>query len=500
MPSGFQNRFTYGAPMNSRGFNGTTSWDRTVTPLNGYEAVYSFRSGKRAKELSQAGKYSSLVRSGSLSDQMRRRTEYLNNAIKENLTPTSGSTAAFSCTGDTGHPFSSYKLRSFGNPMHVSYVGGASWLEADVWLSSQLPWPNFADPFGNAITDGTPDKRFTYFSWPTTGNYISRAAPSLANQIVSNAVKNSVGAGVIASANPWKPKANLAVSILELMSGDIPSVTKNLRKHIYNLQSLKHSGAKDWLNVQFGWVPLIDDIRATVQVFFNLHMLLYGDGEDTYRRSRGNDIGTWARMADTAASRTMTFGSPLNQSTTASPYLVNATGGIPQLSPPPIPAGVGSWSRSTRIETDFRFSAKYHRGADPNRKEFDFIRKGTELLGLEVTPAVLWELTPWTWLLDWGSNLGSVASNLSMLDWSNVLLDYAYLTFVVKTTGSVSVKLPSSQLNATTSVNGTYFAQGFESIEKIREQASPYGFGVSWDGLNPFQLSILAALGMSRGR
>lgn len=500
MPSGFQNRFTYGDTIRNRGFNGTTSWDLSGAPLIGYEAIYSYRSGKRAKELSQAGKYDSFVRTGSLADQLRRRVEFLNNEIKENLTPTVGSTAAFSCTGDTGHPFSSFKMRTLGNPMHFSYKSGTTFLETDVVLNNGVPWPNMADPFGNAITDGDPSKRFTYFSWPSTGSYLSNTAPSVSNQIISNAVKNSVGSGVIASANPWKPKANLAVSILELMSGDIPSVTKNLRRHIYNLQSLKASGAKDWLNIQFGWVPLLNDIRATVEVFFKLHMLLFGsDATDVYRRSRGGDLGTWARATESVYSRTMTFGSAFSQATTSSPYLANKVGGVPQLAPGNLPAS-GSWSRSTRIEADFRFSAKYHRGADPNRREFDFIRRATELLGLEVTPAVLWELTPWTWLLDWGTNLGSIASNLSMLDWSNVLLDYAYLTFVVKTTSSVSVKLASSAIAANTTVNGTYFAQGFETIEKIREQASPYGFGVSWDGLNPFQLSILAALGMSRGR
>jgi len=33
-----------------------------------------------------------------------------------------------------------------------------------------------------------------------------------------------------------------------------------------------------------------------------------------------------------------------------------------------------------------------------------------------------------------------------------------------------------------------------------RQRANPFGFGLTWDGLNSFQLSILAALGLSRGR
>jgi hypothetical protein len=368
-----------------------------------------------------------------------------------------------------------------------------------VSILAGYPYPNLADPFGNAIEDKYPLTRNTYFAWPSTESFLSSTPPAAAQQIVSNAVKNSVGSGVIASANPWAPKATLAQTIIELLTGYVPSVLKNLRKHLYHLQSLKKTAGSDWLNYQFGWVPLINDIKATTEVLLKLHMLLY-DG-DTYRRTRGGDLGTWARIDSTSPSPSLGFRSPLDPSTVATPYFSRYWDkvGVPYLSPGPLPVTT-KWSRNLSITADFRFSAKYHRGARPNSRELAFIERGTELLGLEITPAVLWEITPWTWLLDWGSNLGSVAANLSQLDWSNVLLDYAYLTFVVKTKGGISAQVPSTNIGGGATLSHTYLAQGFESEEKVREQASPYGFSVSWNGLSPFQLSILAALGMSRGR
>jgi len=33
---------------------------------------------------------------------------------------------------------------------------------------------------------------------------------------------------------------------------------------------------------------------------------------------------------------------------------------------------------------------------------------------------------------------------------------------------------------------------------KMRQRANPYGFGLTWSGLSPFQLSILAALGINK--
>jgi len=38
----------------------------------------------------------------------------------------------------------------------------------------------------------------------------------------------------------------------------------------------------------------------------------------------------------------------------------------------------------------------------------------------------------------------------------------------------------------------------FVTETKKRIRANPFGFGVSWDGLSPFQASIAAALGITR--
>jgi hypothetical protein len=498
MPQGFQNNFTWGERMRSTGRNSLgTTWDASGLPLIGYDAVFTYRSGKKSTLLSQAGNYNSLVRTGSLADQMRRRNEFLQQQIRDVLEPTTGSTKVFSNT-DTGHPFATYKLAASQPYGHYSISSGATRQESDVCFDPYLPFPNLSDPFGFGYSEKPIRTRHTYFSWPAIGSFPAMAAPAVSNQIVSNALKNSVGSGLIASTNPWAPKASLAITVLELMKGDIPTVLKNLRRYLDDLQSIKKTLGSDWLNIQFGWSPLISDIMDAVRTLLKLHMLVYAS--DDSRRTRGGDLGSWSRIVESGPQGigSLNFGSPLSGAAVA-PYWKPDNAVTPLLSPGNIPSANGRWSRSIEIKADYRFAARFHRGAQPNSRERGFIEKATELLGLEVTPAVLWELTPWTWLLDWGSNLGSVATNLSQLDWSNVLLDYAYLTFVVKTTAAISWQ-GNPTLSSTGSLNHGYLAQSFTASEKIREQASPYGFSVSWDGLTPFQLSILAALGMSRGR
>lgn len=308
MPLGYQNRFKYGKVMTSRstGAGYPVGWNVSGRPLIGYESVFTYRSGRKSKLLSEQGNsYDSIVNHGSLSDRMRQRNEFLQQQIREVLEPTTGSTGAFSCTGDTGHPFATYKIsctQPYGRATRSGYYG----MVQDVVFADFILFPNFSDPFGVASVDqNVKSTRMTYFTWPASFP-MPAASPT---QVVTSSIKTAVGSGVIASANPWKPKATLAQTILELMTGDVPSVLKNLRKHLYHLQSLKKTAGSDWLNVQFGWVPLVNDIKATVEVLLKLHMLLLGS--DSYRRTRAGDLGEWARVSESYAQRNMYFGSPL---------------------------------------------------------------------------------------------------------------------------------------------------------------------------------------------
>ncbi|DAD50899.1 maturation protein [ssRNA phage SRR5467091_10] len=502
MPLGHQERFHYGERASSFGKVGSTPWSYSGSPLIGYDMLYTYRSGKRSKELNTKGSYNSYVRSGSIADQIRRRNEYLNMMIKETLEPTTGSPSVFSTT-DSGHPFASYKVRAqqpYGR-LRSTVISNGNVSEWDVVPSGLYPFPTLSDPFGSASYDSGPLSRSTYFPWPTY--LFGGGSVSVSRQVVSNAVKNALSSGLIAGSNPWAPKASLATTILELAFGSVPTVLRNLRDYFAQLQSLKKTAGSDWLNVQFGWVPLISDIQDAVGVLFKLHMLLYGSEER--RRFRDGKIGTWGRMSEssTTSIRTLYWTNPIAPAIDNTTTMKGRTGSVGE-APGALPSTGTRVSRTTRITADFRFSARFHRGARPGRREVYYLNEAEKLLGLEITPAVLWELAPWSWLMDWGSNLGSVAENLSQLDWSNVLLDYAYLTTCVTTDMSIGITLPSDTWTigsvSQKMLSGRYIGQHVSSVEKIREQASPYGFSVSWEGLSPFQLSILAALGMSRGR
>jgi len=122
-------------------------------------------------------------------------------------------------------------------------------------------------------------------------------------------------------------------------------------------------------------------------------------------------------------------------------------------------------------------------------------QRANRLFGLSITPEVLWNVAPWSWAVDWVSNVGDVISNAT--DWAKdgLVLRYGYM-------------MEHSRASRTYIYDGPVYYAGCPHpppltlvVEtKKRVQANPFGFGVTWGGLSPRQLSILAALGISRGK
>jgi len=117
-----------------------------------------------------------------------------------------------------------------------------------------------------------------------------------------------------------------------------------------------------------------------------------------------------------------------------------------------------------------------------------------KLLGLSLTPDVVWNLTPWSWAVDWFSNVGDVLSNITDALTDSLVMGYGYMmentvqrrtyTFSGPTGAKTRGARPANVV--------------FEVNSKQRVQANPYGFGLTWNSLTPFQLSILSALGISK--
>ena len=127
-----------------------------------------------------------------------------------------------------------------------------------------------------------------------------------------------------------------------------------------------------------------------------------------------------------------------------------------------------------------------------------------KILGLSLSPSQLYNLIPWSWLVDYFSGLGSFMDAVSGGVADRLVFDYAY----IMRTSETKIVRESTQyvISSTKTVNGqvqsTYIASTATSsaryVFKRRCPATPFGWGLTTESLTPHQIGILGALGLSK--
>jgi len=120
------------------------------------------------------------------------------------------------------------------------------------------------------------------------------------------------------------------------------------------------------------------------------------------------------------------------------------------------------------------------------------IQRHMTMYGLRVSPANIWRATPWTWLADWGLNIGRNIDRLQEYLLDGVVCRYLYVMSHEVKRQVFTQTLPSLRGD----VKMTFVR--YTDVKLRREADSPFGFGSPWSTLSPWRLSILAALGISK--
>ena len=130
---------------------------------------------------------------------------------------------------------------------------------------------------------------------------------------------------------------------------------------------------------------------------------------------------------------------------------------------------------------------------DPN---FDsgimILRRYLTMYGFRINPSVLYKITPWTWLVDWFTNMGKHVDRLN--------------DFVEDGIVSSNLSVCRSEERTITKTCFLNYYQNPVTVQfqrrlllKQRELAdSPYGFNSPWNEITPRKAAILAAIGISR--
>jgi hypothetical protein len=288
------------------------------------------------------------------------------------------------------------------------------------------------------------------------------------------------GATAIALVAPTNSAADLGVGLSETYREGLPSLP--------GIQSWKQrtkvarAAGSEFLNAEFGWLPLVSEIKDVGHAVIHSSDIL-----DQYHKDEGRNVHR-------------TFSYP-DEHTSSSALLGNLPPGfIPEESMPYSVFRTGGAKLTQTVETVTKrwFSGCFTYALPSSSDAWGGMQRNAadanHLLGLSLTPDIVWELTPWSWAIDWFSNAGNVIHNVTEFGLQGLVMRYGYMMTEKVTT--ITHRLSSTGLVGLSSCPpSTYII-----TSKQRSEASPFGFGVSWQGLSPLQLAISAAVGITKLR
>lgn len=285
-------------------------------------------------------------------------------------------------------------------------------------------------------------------------------------QTPSNLSLDAKGTTAIARTEPTRSVSDVATFIGELRTDGLP----RLRPDVMRAQTKRARAAgSDYLNIEFGWRPFVTDLRKMARAVVDSHSILsnyrsHGKGQKIRRR----------------------YAFPTQSETTS----VNATNFLPR------PAAVsfnGRGVHSVHRQQDMWFSGAFRYYIPIDDTTFGKVRShasaAQKLLGASITPETVWNVSPWSWLVDWQTNTGDVLHNISAMGRDGLVLQYGYM--MAHTSYEESAAADFGSLAGWASYIST-------TDIKVRRPATPYGFGVDIAGLTPRQSAILVALGLSK--
>lgn len=369
-------------------------------------------------------------------------------------------------TVSEGHPFSHQRGRNIGD------VGG-DFFTTKTYLSGGILSGNL-----NHFVE----KNGIQYTYRYSGSLLPVAPsedmfPDYVDPASQSDSMDEHGAHAIALVKPTNSVADLATALGELFSEKLPRLP-GVATWKERTRRARNAG-DEYLNVQFGWLPLVGDIKDVahgVSKHKSLIAQYVRDAGNLVRRRYEFPVQRFTERIDLGGNHTAILAADASD-------LYD-------------PANRGSLilTKETVIREVFSGGFTYHLPGGLVRKDKvdESALYAKKILGLDLSPDTVWNLTPWSWAVDWFSNTGDVISNVSDYATDGLVLRYGYMqrhivekhTYTLEGSGLVQdIAVPPLS---------------FVRETKIRRRANPFGFGVEWGGLTPRQIAITVALGIKR--
>jgi len=293
--------------------------------------------------------------------------------------------------------------------------------------------------------------------------------------------------------------------LVELRRDGIPFAQKLSKVRLDEIIDLFHSktssvarssakkGADTFLENSFGLQPFVSDLKTFVAMqskgISTLDNLLANHGKLIRRRYKFPDVNFTTTDGHAGANQ-FGFDSQFNWSNEA--FFVN----------------YGDFRRPKYnalfdIQTTRKawFSGAYSVYMPPDMEPVSRLKAAADKLrwdyGVGLDIDTVYNLTPWSWLIDWQLNLGDLITNVAKWSDDAVVLQYGYMMEETKTHYVVS-PVEGSQFTPGTAPHTRCPDMGIKVHRKRRIRATPYGFGKTYGNLSDYQKAILAAIGITR--
>jgi hypothetical protein len=300
----------------------------------------------------------------------------------------------------------------------------------------------------------------------------------------------ALGTTAISRTRPDISPSSITQFLVELKRDGLPFLSKlSIKEFKRILNTFEEKGVKKgadkasdyFLENQFGLAPFVSDLKAFSRVAVGgqstFDNLLKNDGKLIRRRYRFPHE---------------TFSSERGHSSSQGFNPFTYQGGQHY---------TGDWNGLAQVHTERKtwFSGAYriHMPSDkePVSRLNEAVNRFRWDYGLELDFATMWNLAPWSWLIDWQTNLGDVITSFSKWSDDTAVLHYGY---IMQETVTMYSFVPNGAFITGTKPNRDLPTQGLKVHTKRRIRATPYGFGVSFGSLSTGQKATLAALGITR--